>query len=91
MTREPNMLFLALLLLLLPQFYLGSKDTGAPMHYHTNPAWNALIYGKKGWVLLPPSQAAFSSVSAAESVEARSTQDGALRYACEESVAVLFF
>jgi hypothetical protein len=61
------------------QFYLGKAGTGAPTHYHTNPAWNALAFGKKGWVVLPPAHAAFSAVPAAESVAARSTQDGALR------------
>ena len=49
------------------------------MHYHTNPAWNALVHGRKAWVLLPPNQAVFSSVPAAESVERHSRQRGALR------------
>ena len=35
------------------QFFLGAALTGAVPHYH-NSAWNALVHGKKHWVLIPP-------------------------------------
>ena len=35
------------------QFFLGAALTGAVPHYH-NSAWNALVAGKKHWVLIPP-------------------------------------
>ena len=44
-----------------PQFYLGPSGSAAPMHYHED-AFNALAYGRKHWVLLPPSHASFSTV-----------------------------
>ena len=34
-------------------FFLGPAGSGVSLHEHTN-AWNALVYGKKQWVLLPP-------------------------------------
>ena len=42
------------------QFYLGAAGTGAPFHHHQS-AWNALIYGRKHWFLVPPRQAIFST------------------------------
>jgi hypothetical protein len=44
-----------------PQFYLGGPGTGSPLHFHKD-AFNALIYGKKRWFLLPPSQALYSTL-----------------------------
>ena len=35
------------------QWALGTKGSGAPVHFH-NTAWNQLFYGKKHWYLLPP-------------------------------------
>lgn len=35
-----------------PHFYLGPPGTGAPMHNHRN-AFNALVYGRKRWVVMP--------------------------------------
>ena len=48
-----------------PQFYLGSAGSAAPMHFHED-AFNALAYGEKRWILLPPSRAAFSTVPGTE-------------------------
>ena len=45
------------------QFFLGSKHSGAPMHYHQS-AYNVLVYGRKRWVLTPPSDSSFSTVPA---------------------------
>ena len=39
--------------------------SGAPQHYHINPAWNVLVYGRKGWVLSPPALTVFSNVPSA--------------------------
>lgn len=33
--------------------YLGVAGSGVTLHEHTN-AWNALVYGRKHWILLPP-------------------------------------
>jgi hypothetical protein len=35
------------------QWALGTKGSGAPVHFH-NTAWNQLFYGRKHWYLLPP-------------------------------------
>jgi hypothetical protein len=51
------------------QFYLGSPGTGAPIHHH-NEAFNALVFGRKGWVLTYPSTSAFSNVPAKDMVQA---------------------
>lgn len=38
------------------QFYLGPAGSGAPMHFHRG-AWNALIHGRKHWLVQPPAVA----------------------------------
>mmetsp|Transcript_32516 Transcript_32516/g.85647 ORF Transcript_32516/g.85647 Transcript_32516/m.85647 type:complete len:616 (-) Transcript_32516:86-1933(-) len=43
------------------QFAFGNAGTGAPLHMHAS-AMNALVAGRKRWVLLPPSFAAYSKV-----------------------------
>jgi hypothetical protein len=35
------------------QWGVGAPGSGAPVHFH-NPAWNALLYGAKYWLLYPP-------------------------------------
>ena len=44
-----------------PQFYLGGPGTGSPLHFHKD-AFNALMYGKKRWFLIPPASALYSTV-----------------------------
>eukprot|EP00039_Didymoeca_costata_P004882 m.76810 g.76810 ORF g.76810 m.76810 type:complete len:699 (-) comp12582_c0_seq3:68-2164(-) len=44
--------------LLLAQFILGPRGSGAYPHFH-NAAVNALVHGKKKWWLYPPSEAFF--------------------------------
>lgn len=46
------------------QFYVGEPMTGAPVHYHGS-AINALVSGKKRWLLFPPHNASYSKVPAA--------------------------
>ena len=41
------------------QLYAGPKETGAPLHIHTN-AWNLLVYGKKRWIINPPLDGIYS-------------------------------
>jgi len=48
-----------------PQFYLGPAGSGAPVHFHGD-AWNALMYGRKHWILFPPTDAKFSKVPVSE-------------------------
>lgn len=43
------------------QFYLGPTLSGAPFHAH-GPAFNALIYGRKLWFLLPPGSDLYSNI-----------------------------
>eukprot|EP00043_Microstomoeca_roanoka_P018235 m.194015 g.194015 ORF g.194015 m.194015 type:complete len:169 (-) comp16787_c2_seq5:1448-1954(-) len=50
------------------QFYLGPAGSGAPMHVHSG-AWNALVYGRKHWYLLPPSEAFYSKQHPREFVQ----------------------
>lgn len=38
--------------------FMGPQGSGVSMHYHKS-AWNALLYGRKLWVLTPPSQSMF--------------------------------
>jgi hypothetical protein len=47
------------------------------VHFH-NAAWNALVYGKKAWVLVPPQQTVFSTVPAADMVRTLAKSDAAL-------------
>ena len=42
------------------QWYLGPPGSGAPIHFHQD-AWNALAYGSKRWLLLPPGESRYSS------------------------------
>eukprot|EP00949_MAST-11_sp_MAST-11-sp1_P004183 g4183.t1 len=41
------------------QIYLGRKDTGSPMHFHTD-AVNALVAGRKRWVVASPKSSFYS-------------------------------
>eukprot|EP00056_Hartaetosiga_gracilis_P005825 m.89550 g.89550 ORF g.89550 m.89550 type:complete len:796 (+) comp12296_c0_seq12:23-2410(+) len=41
------------------QFYLGPAGSGAPMHVHSG-AWNALVFGRKRWFMVPPSHSFYS-------------------------------
>lgn len=41
------------------QFFLGPTWSGAPPHYHSH-AWNGLAYGRKLWLLWPPSLSFYS-------------------------------
>uniref|UniRef100_A0A7S4VM28 JmjC domain-containing protein n=1 Tax=Alexandrium monilatum TaxID=311494 RepID=A0A7S4VM28_9DINO len=43
-----------------PQLALGPAGTGAPAHAH-GPALNVLVFGAKRWLLVPPSQAVWST------------------------------
>ena len=45
------------------QFFVGSRYSGAPAHYHSH-AMNFLVRGKKRWLLWPPSSALYSRVPA---------------------------
>ena len=56
------------------QFYVGPAGSGAPLHYH-DFAWNALVYGKKGWVLMQPDRALFSNEPAAKVVKRLADDD----------------
>jgi ankyrin repeat protein len=41
------------------QWYFGSQNSGAPMHFHGN-ALNVLLRGTKLWAMLPPKSATYS-------------------------------
>ena len=38
--------------------FIGSQRSGTSMHYH-RAAWNALLFGRKLWVLTPPARSSF--------------------------------
>ena len=42
-----------------PQFYLGPRGSGAPVHFHFH-AINVLVAGSKHWFILPPADAVYS-------------------------------
>jgi hypothetical protein len=42
----------------LKQLALGPALSGSPPHFHP-PAWNALLFGRKLWLLVPPADAVF--------------------------------
>ena len=43
-------------------FFVGPNASGTPMHHHS-AVWNALIYGRKLWALMPPARATFGKVA----------------------------
>lgn len=45
------------------QFYIGSPNSGAPMHFHAK-ALNALVHGRKKWAAYPPGKGVFSTTAA---------------------------
>ena len=71
------------------QFFLGGAGSGAPQHYHTNPAWNALVYGRKGWVLSPPHDTVFSNVPAATKVKDLGSEVGSMLRCVQEAGDVI--
>ena len=56
------------------QFYAGEALSGAPAHYHAH-ALNALVDGKKRWLLFPPKDAAYSKLPAAHWLAAARLRD----------------
>ena len=46
------------------QFFLGPPGSGAPFHAHRD-AFNALIFGRKRWFLLPPDRSLYSTTPVA--------------------------
>lgn len=42
------------------QFYLGPAGSGAPFHFH-RAAFNALVWGRKRWLVRPPAAAQYST------------------------------
>ena len=50
-----------------PQFYVGTPGSGAPMHYHED-ALNVLVYGEKYWLMEPPARSQYSTIAAADYV-----------------------
>lgn len=63
---------------------MGIPGTGAPVHYHSNTAWNGLVYGTKAWVLAPPPNATFSNIPASKKVFdlAEHEEEGSRKFRC---------
>lgn len=40
-------------------FFVGPNGSGTPLHHHS-AVWNALLFGRKLWALLPPQHATFA-------------------------------
>ena len=51
------------------QLAVGDAGSGAPAHYH-KAAVNTLVYGRKRWLLWPPTSAQYSAMPAAKWVAA---------------------
>jgi hypothetical protein len=58
------------------QFYFGGPASGAPQHIH-NYAFNALVYGRKAWIITRPHQSSFSVEPALEMVRRVAEDDAA--------------
>eukprot|EP00042_Codosiga_hollandica_P045174 m.455331 g.455331 ORF g.455331 m.455331 type:complete len:270 (+) comp56958_c1_seq38:1341-2150(+) len=72
------------------QFYLGSKGSGAPIHYHGN-AINTLVYGRKQWFLLPPSLAVYSKQPPSVWLPSLSANEQSQLLRCTQEEGDLFF
>eukprot|EP00163_Fabomonas_tropica_P025616 TRINITY_DN446_c0_g2_i11.p1 TRINITY_DN446_c0_g2~~TRINITY_DN446_c0_g2_i11.p1 ORF type:complete len:670 (+),score=96.30 TRINITY_DN446_c0_g2_i11:180-2189(+) len=48
-----------------PQISVGSYGSGAPFHSHVS-AWNAVIYGRKRWFVVPPGVAKLRDVETSQ-------------------------
>ena len=55
------------------QFFVGSKYSGAPAHYHSH-AMNFLVTGKKRWLLWPPASALYSRTPAVSWLDRKDAQ-----------------
>ncbi len=51
------------------QFYLGGVGSGTQPHWHAG-SWNALLRGRKKWLLWPPERASYAHSHVATSAEA---------------------
>jgi len=70
------------------QFYLGGDLMGAPFHYHEN-SFNSLVYGRKLWLLYPPSEKAWVNDAMYRHMVRTKGAPGALR-CVQESGDLLF-
>ena len=57
------------------QFYLGGTGSGTQPHWHT-ASWNAVLRGRKRWLLWPPERASYAQLHVAISVDAARAAGG---------------
>jgi hypothetical protein len=70
------------------QFFLGGDLMGAPFHYHED-AFNSLVYGRKLWLMQPPSETSWVNEAMYRHMEKTQGAPGALR--CVQEPGDLFF
>ena len=77
----------------LNQFAIGPRGSGSQPHFH-GKAWNALVHGRKRWLLQPPPHGTFSRSTAIEHfsdfVSSTSTAEKGVHDVIQEAGQVLF-
>ena len=72
-----------------PALYIGANGSGNPFHYHQQ-TWNALLAGRKRWLLYPPARAFYSELHPREWM-ARNRSAGVPPLECEQAAGDVFF
>lgn len=72
------------------QFYLGSKGTGAPVHFH-GAAINILAFGMKKWYIYQPSDAFYTTQSVYESINSNDVNSATNALQCTQKAGDMMY
>ena len=73
-----------------PALYVGADGSGNPFHYHQQ-TWNALLAGRKRWLLYPPSQAFYTELHPLEWQRRAANRSMAAPLECEQRAGDVLF
>ena len=73
-----------------PALYVGADGSGNPFHYHQQ-TWNALLAGRKRWLLYPPSQAFYTELHPLEWQRRATNRSMAAPLECEQRAGDVLF